>query len=148
MLFIDEIHRLPAAVEEYIYPAMEEFKVDFVVDSGMHSRTINLPLKPFTLIGATTRAGLLSPPLRMRFGITQHLDFWSEQDLLRRLKMSAEMLQILYTEEALELMARRPRRVRARKPICSRNGSTTSTRVSVSSPRVAATASMPTGPPR
>ena len=109
VLFIDEIHRLPAAVEEYIYPAMEEFKVDFVVDSGMHSRTINLPLKPFTLIGATTRAGLLSPPLRMRFGITQHLDFWSEQDLLRRLKMSAEMLQIPYTEEALELMARRAR---------------------------------------
>ncbi len=109
VLFIDEIHRLPAAVEEYIYPAMEEFKVDFVVDSGMHSRTINLPLKPFTLIGATTRAGLLSPPLRMRFGLTQHLDFWSEQDLLRRLKMSAQMLQIRHTAEALELMARRAR---------------------------------------
>ena len=76
VLFIDEIHRLAAAVEEYIYPAMEEYKVDFVVDSGMHSRTINLPLKPFTLIGATTRAGLLSPPLRTRFGITHHLDFW------------------------------------------------------------------------
>jgi Holliday junction DNA helicase RuvB len=109
VLFIDEIHRLPPAVEEYIYPAMEEFKVDFVVDSGMHSRTINLPLKPFSLIGATTRAGLLSPPLRSRFGITQHLDFWSEEDLLKRLKMSASMLSIACDGSALETMARRAR---------------------------------------
>ena len=109
VLFIDEIHRLSPAVEEYIYPAMEEFKVDFVVDSGMHSRTINLPLKPFTLIGATTRAGLLSPPLRTRFGITQHLDFWSEEDLLRRLEMSARMLEVTCRGEALSTMARRAR---------------------------------------
>ncbi len=109
VLFIDEIHRLGPAVEEYIYPAMEDFKVDFVVDSGMHSRTINLPLKPFTLIGATTRAGLLSPPLRTRFGITQHLDFWAEEDLLARLRMSAKMLGVQHDDDALVMMARRAR---------------------------------------
>ncbi|MFP4355802.1 MAG: Holliday junction branch migration DNA helicase RuvB [Phycisphaerae bacterium] len=109
VLFIDEIHRLPAAVEEYIYPAMEDYKVDFVVDSGMHSRTINLPLKPFTLIGATTRAGLLSPPLRTRFGINHHLEFWSIEDLARRCRMSAEMLKLPFDEEALALLAERAR---------------------------------------
>jgi len=109
VLFIDEIHRLAPAVEEYIYPAMEDFKVDFVVDSGMHSRTINLPLKPFTFIGATTRAGLLSPPLRTRFGITHHLEFWSPEDLLKRARMSAEMLRIEYHPEALEMLAARAR---------------------------------------
>jgi len=109
VLFIDEIHRLAAAVEEYIYPAMEDYKVDFVVDSGMHSRTINLPLKPFTLIGATTRAGLLSPPMRTRFGITHHLDFWSNEDLTARCRMSAAMLKIEYVPGALEMLARRAR---------------------------------------
>ncbi|HUU58689.1 MAG TPA: Holliday junction branch migration DNA helicase RuvB, partial [Phycisphaerae bacterium] len=109
VLFIDEIHRLPAAVEEYIYPAMEEAKVDFVVDSGMHSRTINLQLKPFTLIGATTRAGLLSPPLRTRFGINHHLDFWCPEDLLTRCEMSARMLKLPCDPEALELLAHRAR---------------------------------------
>lgn len=109
VLFIDEIHRLSPAVEEYIYPAMEEFKIDFVVDSGMHSRTINLPLKPFTLIGATTRAGLLSPPLRTRFGIAHHLYFWSDEELLKRLEMSAGMLNLKYDPEALVMMSRRAR---------------------------------------
>jgi len=109
VLFIDEIHRLGPAVEEYIYPAMEDYKVDFVVDSGMHSRTINLPLKPFTLIGATTRAGLLSPPLRTRFGITHHLEFWSPADLLARATMSAKMLQMSYDPPALETLATRAR---------------------------------------
>jgi Holliday junction DNA helicase RuvB len=109
VLFIDEIHRLSPAVEEYIYPAMEEYKVDFVVDSGMHSRTINLPLKPFTLIGATTRAGLLSPPLRTRFGINQHLEFWNPEDLLKRLVMSARMLSLSYDGSALTAMAGRAR---------------------------------------
>ncbi len=109
VLFIDEVHRLAAPVEEYIYPAMEEYKVDFVVDSGMHSRTINLPLKPFTLIGATTRAGMLTPPLRTRFGITHHLDFWSAQDLLARLRMSAEMLKMQADPAALQLLAGRAR---------------------------------------
>jgi Holliday junction DNA helicase RuvB len=109
VLFIDEIHRLSAAVEEYIYPAMEDYKVDFVVDSGMHSRTINLPLKPFTLIGATTRAGLLSPPLRTRFGIAHHMDFWSTADLLARCQMTAGMLQLERDEAALEMLAARAR---------------------------------------
>ncbi|MBS3734095.1 MAG: Holliday junction branch migration DNA helicase RuvB [Phycisphaerae bacterium] len=109
VLFIDEIHRLTAAVEEYIYPAMEEYKVDFVVDSGMHSRTINLPLQPFTLIGATTRAGLLSPPLRTRFGIAHHLDFWSAEDLFLRCRMSAEMLKIAFDDDALHALAARAR---------------------------------------
>lgn len=109
VLFIDEIHRLPPAVEEYIYPAMEDYKVDFIVDSGMHSRTINLPLKPFTLIGATTRAGLLSPPMRTRFGINHHLEFWNTEDLFARCRMSAEMLKIDYDEDALRLLAGRAR---------------------------------------
>jgi len=109
VLFVDEIHRLSPAVEEYIYPAMEDFKVDFVVDSGMHSRTINLPLKPFTLIGATTRAGLLSPPLRTRFGITHHLEFWSAEDLLARCRMSAGMLKMDFDEVALQMLAGRAR---------------------------------------
>ena len=109
VLFIDEIHRLTPAVEEYIYPAMEDYKVDFVVDSGMHSRTINLPLKPFTLIGATTRAGLLSPPLRTRFGINHHLEFWSVADLLERCRMSADMLKLEFDEPALRTLAARAR---------------------------------------
>ena len=109
VLFIDEIHRLSPAVEEYIYPAMEDYKVDFVVDSGMHSRTINLPLKPFTLIGATTRSGMLSPPLRTRFGITHHMEFWSPEDLHLRCRMSAEMLKLDYDDDALSALALRAR---------------------------------------
>jgi Holliday junction DNA helicase RuvB len=109
VLFIDEIHRLAPAVEEYIYPAMEDYKVDFIVDSGMHSRTINLPLKPFTLIGATTRAGLLSPPLRTRFGINHHLEFWDVGDLVERGRMSAKMLNLDYDEQALTRLAERAR---------------------------------------
>nr|QBM02901.1 holliday junction ATP-dependent DNA helicase RuvB [uncultured archaeon] len=79
ILFIDEIHRLSTTVEEFIYPAMEEFRVDFTVDSGLHAKTINFPLKRFTLVGATTRAGLLSAPLRSRFGMMYHLDFYSSK---------------------------------------------------------------------
>lgn len=109
VLFIDEIHRLSPAVEEYIYPAMEDYKVDFVVDSGMHSRTIELPLKPFTLIGATTRSGMLSPPLRTRFGINHHLEFWSPAHLLSRGRMSAKMLEIEYDQGALEMLTGRAR---------------------------------------
>ena len=109
VLFIDEIHRLPAAVEEYIYPAMEDYKIDFVVDSGMHSRTINLPLKPFTLIGATTRAGLLSPALRTRFGINHHLEYWSTEDLRARAQLSANMLDVPADGPALDTLADRSR---------------------------------------
>jgi Holliday junction DNA helicase RuvB len=81
ILFIDEIHRLSTPVEEFIYPAMEDFKVDFTVDSGMHAKTINFPLKRFTLIGATTRAGLLSSPLRSRFGMLYHVEFYTVDEL-------------------------------------------------------------------
>ncbi len=109
VLFIDEIHRLPVTVEEFLYPAMEEFKVDFTVDSGPHARTINIPLKPFTLIGATTRAGLVSAPLRSRFGIVDHLDYWSEDDLFLRVKRTAEIVGLKYEEQALRIIAKRSR---------------------------------------
>lgn len=94
VLFIDEIHRLTPVVEEYIYPAMEDFKIDFTVDKGMHAKTITLPLNPFCLIGATTRAGLLTAPMRGRFGITHSFDFYGEQDLIKVLTRSAAVLHI------------------------------------------------------
>ena len=110
VLFIDEVHRLPAAVEEYIYSAMEDFKIDFVVDSGMHAKTITLPLQPFTLIGATTRAGLLSGPMRSRFGITHHLEFYEERETLTILERSARLLEMTGAAEgALRTIAVRSR---------------------------------------
>ncbi len=105
ILFIDEIHRLSTPVEEFIYPAMEDFKVDFTVDSGMHAKTINFPLKRFTLIGATTRAGLLSAPLRSRFGMMYHLDFYSADELTTILERSAELLTLQCEEGTLEKIA-------------------------------------------
>ncbi len=109
VLFIDEIHRLNTAVEEFIYPAMEDFKVDFTVDSGMHAKTINFPLKRFTLIGATTRAGLLSAPLRSRFGMLYHLDFYDCQQLTEILQRSACLLKLDCRDGTLELIAARSR---------------------------------------
>ncbi len=111
VLFIDEIHRLPAAVEEFIYPAMEDFKIDFTIDTGMHAKTIPIDLKPFTLIGATTRAGLLSGPMRSRFGIAHNLEFYNQADLLSILRRSADLLQIDVerAEDALHAIARRSR---------------------------------------
>ena len=109
VLFIDEVHRLSTLVEEFIYPAMEDFKVDFTVDSGMHAKTINFPLKRFTLIGATTRAGLLSAPLRSRFGIMYHLDFYSTPELTNILDRSAQLLSLQCEEGTLELIAARSR---------------------------------------
>ena len=109
VLFIDEIHRLSKPVEEFIYPAMEDFKVDFTVDSGLHAKTINFPLKRFTLIGATTRAGLLSAPLRGRFGMLYHLEFYSEDELTAILIRSAELLDLKCEEGTLELIAGRSR---------------------------------------
>jgi len=105
VLFIDELHRLPVVVEEFIYPAMEDFKVDFTVDSGMHAKTINIPLKPFTLIGATTRVGLVTGPLRSRFGIQHHLEFWSHEDLVACLRRTAGKLKIVVDEKVLEVLA-------------------------------------------
>jgi holliday junction DNA helicase RuvB len=110
ILFIDEIHRLPAAVEEYIYPAMEDFRIDFTLDSGMHAKVITYNLKPFTLIGATTRAGLLTGALRSRFGITHHLQFYDEDELLLILRRAAERLGIGDVSlDGLKLLATRSR---------------------------------------
>ncbi|MHC4499352.1 MAG: Holliday junction branch migration DNA helicase RuvB [Planctomycetota bacterium] len=109
VLFIDEVHRLSTPVEEFIYPAMEEFKVDFTVDSGLHAKTINFPLKRFTLVGATTRAGLLSAPLRSRFGMLYHLEFYSAEELTAILSRSAELLQLQCEDGTLELIAARSR---------------------------------------
>ncbi|MDX1682928.1 MAG: Holliday junction branch migration DNA helicase RuvB [Phycisphaeraceae bacterium] len=94
VLFIDEIHRLSPVVEEYIYPAMEDYKIDVTVDSGMHAKTITMRLKPFSLIGATTRAGLLSAPLRSRFGITHNLEFYDHDELLKILVRSAGLMDL------------------------------------------------------
>ena len=94
VLFIDEIHRLPRVVEELLYPAMEDFEVDFVVEKGMHARTMRIPLKPFTLVGATTRPGMLSSPLRERFGIFHHLDFYTDEELGRIVGRSAGILGV------------------------------------------------------
>ncbi|MBI9017040.1 MAG: Holliday junction branch migration DNA helicase RuvB [Phycisphaerae bacterium] len=105
ILFIDEIHRLPAVVEEFIYPAMEDFRVDFTVDSGMHAKTINIPLKPFTLIGATTRAGLITAPMRARFGIQHHLEFWSELNLRQCVARSANLLNVPCDDDSMALIA-------------------------------------------
>ncbi len=109
VLFIDEVHRLSTPVEEFIYPAMEEFRVDFTVDSGLHAKTINFQLKRFTLVGATTRAGLLSAPLRGRFGMLYHLDFYNSDELTAILKRSAGLLQLKCNDGTLELIASRSR---------------------------------------
>ena len=109
ILFIDEIHRLSKTVEEFLYPAMENFKIDFIVDKGPYARTINFSLKPFTLIGATTRSGLLASPLRDRFGIFYHLDFYDPVDLAEIIARSARKLNVdIDAESALEV-ARRSR---------------------------------------
>ncbi|MCA9448545.1 MAG: Holliday junction branch migration DNA helicase RuvB, partial [Candidatus Omnitrophica bacterium] len=94
ILFIDEIHRLSTVIEEYLYPAMEDFEIDFVVDKGAFAKTIKIPLKRFTLVGATTRAGYLSAPLRDRFGLFQHLDFYEPVDLATIVSRSAGILKV------------------------------------------------------
>lgn len=109
VFFIDEIHRIPKVVEEFLYPAMEDFAVDFIFDKGVHARTHRYRLEQFTLIGATTRAGLLSSPLRERFGITRDLDFYAEKDLIRIIKRSASLLQIAVDEDGAYETARRAR---------------------------------------
>ena len=107
ILFIDEIHRLPRAVEEFIYPVMEDFRVDVVLGEGMSARTINLSLKKFTIIGATTRSGMLSGPLRERFGMHEHLEFYDADDLSKIITINAAKLRsTLVAEAAWELAAR------------------------------------------
>jgi Holliday junction DNA helicase RuvB len=110
VLFIDEIHRMPAAVEEFIYPAMEDFRIDVPVDSGLSARTVQIALKPFTLIGATTRAGLVSAPLRSRFGITHHLRYYDADELLAILRRSCSLLSVEVDRDAtLRTIAERSR---------------------------------------
>jgi len=109
VLFIDEIHRLGPVVEEYIYPAMEDFKIDITMDRGSFARAFNLSLEPFTLIGATTRAGFLSAPLRSRFGLFHHFDFYPEEDLARIAARAAHLLKVEVTGDALQEITRRSR---------------------------------------
>ena len=109
ILFIDEIHRLSKVVEEFLYPAMENFEIDFVVDKGPYAKTIKFRLKRFTLIGATTRAGLLSNPLRSRFGMVYHLEFYQPKDLEEIVRRSAKTLAIEVQPGACEEIARRAR---------------------------------------
>ena len=109
VMFIDEIHRLPRAVEELLYPAMEDFSVNFVIDKGMHARTLKYALRPFTLVAATTRPGMLSAPLRERFGIFHHLDFYSETELTRIVTRSAAILETRIDVAGAAEIARRAR---------------------------------------
>jgi Holliday junction DNA helicase RuvB len=109
ILFIDEIHRLSKVVEEFLYPAMESFQIDFVIDKGPYAKTIKFNLKPFTLVGATTRTGLLAAPLRNRFGIFYHLDFYNVSELARIIRHSAKTLGMNIDDEAADEVARRAR---------------------------------------
>jgi Holliday junction DNA helicase RuvB len=109
VLFIDEIHRLAVVVEEFLYPALEDFRVDYTTESGIGGRTVNFALKRFTLIGATTRAGMLSGALRDRFGLLLHLDYYTEPELVRIVRRSAALLRIPADHAALERLASRSR---------------------------------------
>ncbi|RUL86917.1 Holliday junction branch migration DNA helicase RuvB [Tautonia sociabilis] len=109
ILFIDEIHRLPRVVEEFIYPVMEDFRVDIVLGEGMNARTVNLPLKKFTIIGATTRSGMLSGPLRDRFHLHEHLEFYEVEELAKIVAINAGKLRTTITEDASQELARRSR---------------------------------------
>ena len=109
VLFIDEIHRLSPVVEEILYPAMEDYKLDIIIGQGPSARTIKLDLAPFTLVGATTRSGLLTNPLRDRFGIVCHLDFYSVDELKSIVKRSAAIMNIKIDEEGSEEIASRSR---------------------------------------
>ena len=109
VLFIDEIHRLPRVVEELLYPAMEDFSINFVMDKGLNARTMRIPLRPFTMVGATTRPGMLSSPLRERFGIFHHLDFYSEEELAAIIRRSASILGMDVAPGGAEAIARRAR---------------------------------------
>lgn len=109
VLFIDEIHRLGSAIEEILYPAMEEYKLDIVIGQGPSARSIRIDLNPFTLVGATTRAGMITSPLRDRFGIIGHLEFYTVEELTRILRRTARILAIEAHEEGLAEIARRSR---------------------------------------
>ncbi|MDM8525350.1 Holliday junction branch migration DNA helicase RuvB [Desulfococcaceae bacterium HSG8] len=109
ILFVDEMHRIPKAVEEFLYPAMEDFAVDFVFDKGVHARSHRYRLQQFTLVGATTRVGLLSAPLRDRFGIFRSLDFYNEEDLVKIARRSAALLEVTIDNDGAAELAKRSR---------------------------------------
>jgi Holliday junction DNA helicase RuvB len=109
VLFVDEIHRLSPVVEEVLYPALEDYQLDIMVGEGPGARSIKLPLKPFTLVGATTRAGLLTSPLRDRFGITQHLEFYTAAELTQVVKRTAGILSLPVDETGAREIAGRSR---------------------------------------
>jgi Holliday junction DNA helicase RuvB len=109
VLFIDEIHRLNPVVEEYLYPALEDFRLDIVIDSGPHARSVCLSLPRFTLIGATTRAGLLTSPLRARFGVVNRLDYYDSADLSKILERSARLLEVEIDKEGIQEISIRSR---------------------------------------
>lgn len=109
VLFIDEIHRLPSTVEEVLYPAMEDFKLDLIIGEGPAARTVRVDVPPFTLVGATTRAGMLSNPLRDRFGVHGRLEFYGEEDLERIVTRAAALMESPIAPEAASEVARRSR---------------------------------------
>ena len=109
VLFIDEIHRLSPVVEEYLYSAMEDYRIDIMIDKGPSARSIQIDLNPFTLVGATTRSGLLTAPLRARFGINRHLEYYEPETLQRILKRSASILRVPIHDDAALEIARRSR---------------------------------------
>jgi Holliday junction DNA helicase RuvB len=109
ILFIDEIHRLHPAIEEYLYPAMEDFRLDIIIDSGPSARSIQLQLPKFTLVGATTRSGMLTSPLRSRFGLINRLDYYTHEQLSVIIQRSAEILSLDITEEGALTIASRSR---------------------------------------
>jgi Holliday junction DNA helicase RuvB len=109
VLFVDEIHRMPAAIEEILYPAMEDYELDIVIGQGPAARSVKVPLQPFTLVGATTRTGLLTGPLRSRFGIVHRLDFYRLPDMEEIVRRSARILGVEIVEEAAHEIARRAR---------------------------------------
>ena len=109
VLFIDEIHRVNRVVEEYLYSAMEDFKIDIIIDQGPAARSVSVPLEPFTLIGATTRQGLLTSPMRARFGLNTHLDYYSVAELAAIVKRDARLLSLSVSESGAMEIARRSR---------------------------------------
>ncbi|RIK79967.1 MAG: Holliday junction branch migration DNA helicase RuvB [Planctomycetota bacterium] len=109
VLFIDEIHRIPKPVEEFLYPAMEDFRIDIILGEGVNARTLNITLKPFTLIGATTRTGLISAPLRDRFQMREHLDFYTVVELAEIVRRNATKLKLPLDDEAADEIAARSR---------------------------------------
>lgn len=109
VLFIDEIHRLSAVVEEYLYSAMEDYRIDIMIDKGPSARSIQIDLNPFTLVGATTRSGLLTAPLRARFGINLHLEYYDNDTIARIIKRSASIIRVLIDDDAAVEIAGRSR---------------------------------------